>query len=950
MKEKMLKALARLHTNHPYRMIIVVLAITMIFGVLSERLQITMRWSDLLPSADPRTVEFNKIIDEFVTSTSIVIVVQGDETRTKKFADELVPKLISAVDTSKNSINRKKINILENKISDLKSKGETEEISDLQSQITELRSRINRKLIQRVDYKPETEFLKQHGLMLIKKEDLKNLKEIFSDPNLDKFLYNLNNSLESEYIADSESMSTREKEDHAFMFLDGIEAFIKMLIVYAEGRNVTPQEVKKLADKILIGEPYTISYDKSTLILNAVPNFTMLDMDLVVNGTDVIQKIIDDQLKEYPSLRAGLTGFIPIGHDEMYYSQKSLGYTTFIAVIAILIMLIIAFRMWVAPVFAIINLIIGIIWAIGITVIIVGQLNIMTQMMSVILLGLGIDFSIHLLSFFTEQRAAGASIGDALEQTFLKSGIGVITGGLTTSAAFLTMAISSSRGMKEMGLVTGFGLLAIMIATFLVLPVMLVLRERRADRRTSVIKSGTSTIQRDISFQSLGKTASWLGRNYIFSIISVILITGILIWQATRITFDSNYMNIEPKGLTSITLQDTVLSKFDLSMDYSLVIAGSVEESRELAEKFKNLGTVAMVEDISLYLPSKEKQQERIKYIREIRKKMSRAEIKPGFGSAGIKRLAKELRRLDMNIKEMQDMAFIGGQDKVEKKCGKIVGDPDKPDDTKDIILELSAKLEKNPGLVSGSITKMQIIFAPYFKSSVLNMCNTKEITLADLPKSILDRYSNKSGDKFLVTVFPQGSLWQDAEFLKRFVADLESVTHRATGMGPVFRALIEIIGKDGKRAMVLTVVIIFFLLLLDFKNIKDALLAMIPLGAGFFWMLGLMHITGQQMTVMNVMGLPLILGIGIDDGVHIIHRWRIEKKKDLKIVFASTGKAILLTSLTTMLAFGSLIFSVWRGFGQLGAALFVGVGACFLTTVIVLSGILGYVIRKNKR
>ena len=165
-----------------------------------------------------------------------------------------------------------------------------------------------------------------------------------------------------------------------------------------------------------------------------------------------------------------------------------------------------------------------------------------------------------------------------------------------------------------------------------------------------------------------------------------------------------------------------------------------------------------------------------------------------------------------------------------------------------------------------------------------------------------------------------------------------------------MFRALIEIIGKDGKRAMVLTIVIIFFLLLLDFKNIKDALLAMIPLGAGFFWMLGLMHITGQQMTVMNVMGLPLILGIGIDDGVHIIHRWRIEKKKDLKIVFASTGKAILLTSLTTMLAFGSLIFSVWRGFGQLGAALFVGVGACFLTTVIVLSGILGYVIRKNKR
>lgn len=92
-----------------------------------------------------------------------------------------------------------------------------------------------------------------------------------------------------------------------------------------------------------------------------------------------------------------------------------------------------------------------------------------------------------------------------------------------------------------------------------------------------------------------------------------------------------------------------------------------------------------------------------------------------------------------------------------------------------------------------------------------------------------------------------------------------------------------------------------------------------------------------------------MILGIGIDDGVHIVHRWRIEGKGKTRTVFSSTGKAILLTSLTTMLAFGSLIFSIWRGFGQLGGALFLGVGACFLTTVIVLSGIIGLVERKKQ-
>jgi predicted RND superfamily exporter protein len=226
-------------------------------------------------------------------------------------------------------------------------------------------------------------------------------------------------------------------------------------------------------------------------------------------------------------------------------------------------------------------------------------------------------------------------------------------------------------------------------------------------------------------------------------------------------------------------------------------------------------------------------------------------------------------------------------------------------------------------------------------------MANTDPVHLSTLPESILDRYSNKNRDQFLISVYPAGSLWTNADFFQRFVDDLESKSSRATGMPVIFRALIEIIGRDGRNALLLTLIIVFLLLWMDFQNPKHALMAMIPLAVGIAWMVGLMHLTGQQFTVMNVMGLPMILGIGIDDGVHIVHRWLHEGKGHISVVFASTGKAILLTSLTTMLAFGSLTFSIWRGFGHLGAALFVGVGACFLTTVLILSGIMGLAERK---
>ena len=114
--------------------------------------------------------------------------------------------------------------------------------------------------------------------------------------------------------------------------------------------------------------------------------------------------------------------------------------------------------------------------------------------------------------------------------------------------------------------------------------------------------------------------------------------------------------------------------------------------------------------------------------------------------------------------------------------------------------------------------------------------------------------------------------------------------------------------------------------------------------------MLGVMELSGLQLTMMNAMAVPLIIGIGIDDGVHIIHRYQIEGNKGHKTVFASTGRAVLLTSLTTMLGFGSLTFATYRGLGSMGISLFIGVGTCFLATILVIPAIMGIVARRKSR
>ncbi len=913
MRERILRSLAGLHAHHPWRMLGVVLILTVIFVLLASRIKVTMRWSDLLPSKDRRTVQYNKIIDEFASATSIVVVVQGEERRIKDFAEDVAPRVKAVFDPK-----------------------------DGQS------------YVQRVDYKLELDFLKRHGLMLIKADDLENMKDVFIDPNLSPLLENINNSLEKEYVGREDSLSTREKEDQAFSFLDGIQSLISVMHGYIEDASSdrpaaqnSRLDARQAADRILFGEPYLLSYDKTTLILNIIPNFTMWDVDKMISGVDAIQEIVDELLEDYPDVQAGLTGILPVGHDEMVYSERSIGYTTVIALVAVFFLLVVSFRMWLAPVFALLNLIVGIIWAVGLAAVLVGTLNIMTYMMTVILVGLGIDFSIHMISGFTEGRSLGKTVPVALEEMFFKSGKGIMTGGVTTSIAFLTLIISSSRGMKELGIVTGGGLLMILVATFLFLPVLLVLREHRFEKKRERGKLRKEFVVKDISFKSLGNFARLLSRHHVVTLITSFLVTAFLIFTATRIRFDQNYMNLEPKGLPSILLQDTVLEEFDLSMDYALILADSVEDSRRISEEARDLGPVAMTEDISLYLPSREQQEKRRPLIEEIRNEMRESKPSSSFSEVDLEKLLDELGRLEMNIMEIQDMAFLGGQDKVDSKCAEIVGKPDAPQSL-NIIREFIAFLDKDSLRSRLGLTGFQKDFAPYFREAVVQMASLDPLVLENLPPTILDRYANKDRTQFLVTVFPSGNIWQDAEFLKRFVEDLERVSPKATGMPPVFRALIEIIGRDGRNAILLTVVVVFFLLWLDYKKIGQALMAMIPLVVGVFWMMGGMGLFGIMLTVVSIMGLPMIIGIGVDDGVHVVHRWRIEGKARISQVFSSTGKAILLTSATTMLAFGSLVFSVWPGFASLGIAMFIGVGACFLSTVIILAGILGLTERKK--
>ncbi|RMG23070.1 MAG: multidrug RND transporter, partial [Methanobacteriota archaeon] len=351
MRDRILQKLAEWQLSRTRFVMVAFILLTVIMGYFASQLKTTMRWSDLLPEDDPRVQEFDHVIKEFSTASSIVIILQGENHQIKQFAEELEP-LIKKISHEKT--------------------GEP--------------------LIKRVDYKEDVNFIKNHALLLTKKSDLENIREIFTSPNVPEVLQNINASLEKEYVGKGESISGREKRDRAIRFLDGLKDWLKSLDRFISGEISDPELIQKGIDELLIGDPYFVSYDGNALILNVVPTFSSIELDKVIYTVNKVEELVRKENKKYQNVKVGLTGTLTLSRDEMVASQESLNFTSIISLTGIFILLALSFRMWIAPILALITLIVGTLWATGVAFISVGILNIMTSMMAVILFGLGIDF------------------------------------------------------------------------------------------------------------------------------------------------------------------------------------------------------------------------------------------------------------------------------------------------------------------------------------------------------------------------------------------------------------------------------------------------------------------------------------------------------------------------------------------------------------------------------
>ncbi|MBN1351334.1 MMPL family transporter [candidate division KSB1 bacterium] len=217
---------------------------------------------------------------------------------------------------------------------------------------------------------------------------------------------------------------------------------------------------------------------------------------------------------------------------------------------------------------------------------------------------------------------------------------------------------------------------------------------------------------------------------------------------------------------------------------------------------------------------------------------------------------------------------------------------------------------------------------------------DVEPLTIDKLPNYLTQNFKSiiNPNEEF-VLIYPAIELGNGKELL-RYANDIEHIRIdgkplRACAEGLVFSDILRLMARDGTVAIILTLFIIILIIWLDFRKINYVALLLAPIAYGMLGMFGIMGLFDIRFNFLNVVTIPVILGISVANTIHFLHRYMEERS--LNDAFHHTGMAMFMTTLTTIIGFGSLIFARHHGLRTIGVVAVLGLTTNLVSCFIIM-------------
>lgn len=590
------------------------------------------------------------------------------------------------------------------------------------------------------------------------------------------------------------------------------------------------------------------------------------------------------------------------------------------------------FRRLRAIVVVLLPLIMGIVWTLAIAFSVYGELTTVTVFIFAILLGLGIDFSIHLLSGYDHARLEGKDPVDALVACYSSTGKATVLGAVTTFVTFVVLSFAQFKGLSQFGTVAAAGVVASLMAMLLVLPALVLTFNHLApytpkagDDRHHFLDSMIN----DVFIAKWAKPALVVG----------LILTGLAAFEFHNVEFEENFRRIgkidpfwvdraeeeraEQVKATEKLARRAAKNVFASARDVREASAPETfvmdREQKDVGDKYTSAvsGKQSSTPTLMLFDNAEDTQ----KVYGVMKEMFDNGELDTISSVAAIYAFLpgtpdEQTARMDeiQKIRELLDKegtAFLSDKqrEKVEELRGKLdvqpIGIKELPEWTKHLFKE------------AGAAAKTPAEGEPYAYEYLIYI------------NERIDQMKGEEARKFLEQV--------------ALVRQKTGIDIRIGSQSYIYVAMLDEIKTDGARMMLIAIGFVFVILAFGFRNPARGLISMLPLAMGTMWMFGFMGWMGIKLDFFNVIIIPVVVGIGVDDGVHFYHHYLHEGRGSVASVFRKVGSAIVMTSITSIIGFGGLAVTDHRGLQSIGYVAITGIVCALLSTLLLMPSLIWF-------
>lgn len=612
---------------------------------------------------------------------------------------------------------------------------------------------------------------------------------------------------------------------------------------------------------------------------------------------------------------------------------------TIISSIGVFVIFLLAFGSFFYSIIAVIPLLVSVVLTMAWAKFAVDGFNLVTTFLPALVLGLGIDYAIHIISRYAEERNKGRSLNRALHTAIHSKGKASLYAAITTSLVFVGLLTAKSRALFEMGAITSVGVMIAFLATLFLVPALITLSHYlfRIRRKEGIV---------GLAPRMSGFIQLITGRARAFFVI-ILILTFFVTFQAARTSFEFSSTDLIPRvesqqvaeilqenfansatGVGSVftfyastgeDLRTVVEMLTDCDLQWSEFglppIVESVESPLDLLpvnlteqqEMLRSLDITAYIEQLDILGASLDGRADALAHIRTVLGQFSLLQFASSAnGEVGLGMQGSEI------IRQLRDVQELIGEMDVEGASLNL-----------EALRAALAALDSNLDQVRDLIPVEELL----------------RVFLLAQPEALRARSLTSDG-LFVIQARVSREIFDD-DNMETFNLFAASFSDDYFGMPLVVEKLEGYMKRDFYLSTGIALFVIIVIVWGSLRGWMRALLAITPLVLGYIWMLGGMRLMDMDFNFLSITISPLLIGIGVDNGIHIIHRTMEEKlirpEGSIERGVGTTAISVIVTSLTTMLVFASLMLARTPGLRMLGASALLGIGFALLFSLLFL-------------